>query len=232
MARLADVLVIGGLGAAGYYGYRYWQRQQMAAAATAAAEEARASGMSLKDGITTAAATACKMVGSVYGVPPSASAGLCGGLAKIAYATTEATVKGAVIVGKVVGKGAAAAGKGIGKGAKFAAYTAPKKVIGTAVTKSIDATLGKVLPKSASKVAKKVLCLGIFCGLEGLDYPAAVDAVLADVAPSPLARARRLPSPSGPNPFRALGRPPAHVIGGSVARGVRRAARLAARLAA
>ena len=226
MARLADVLVIGGLGAAGWYGYRSWQRQKMQAAAVAAAEEARASGMTLKDGLTTAAATACKVVGSVYGVPPKASGPICGGLAKFAVASTEATIKGAVIAGKAIGKGAAAAGKGIGKGAKAVAYTVPKKVIGTTVTKSIDATVGRVLPKKASKVVKKALCLGIFCGLEGLDYPAAVDAVLADVAPHPLARA--LPHPSGPNPFRALGRPPTHILGASVARVVRRARRLAA----
>jgi hypothetical protein len=223
----AGVLVVGGgLAAAGYFGYRYWQRQQMAAAAVAAAEEARARGMSLKDGLTTAAATACKMVGSAYGVPPSASGPLCGGLAKLAVATTEATIKGAVIAGKAIGKGTVAAGKGIGKGAKFVAYDAPKKVIGTAVTKSIDATIGHVLPKSTSKVVKKVLCLGIFCGLEGIDdYRAAYSAALADVAPSPFARARR-PGPSGPNPFHRLARTPLAPVGGSVARGVLRAQRL------
>jgi hypothetical protein len=228
MARIGDLLVIGGLGAAGYYGYRSWQRSQMQAAATAAAEEARANGMNLKDGITTAAATACKMVGSVYGVPPSASGGLCGGLAKIAYATTEATVKGAVIAGKAIGKGAAAAGKGVGQGAKFVAYTAPKKVIGTAVTKSVNATIGRVLPKSASKVVKKALCLGIFCGLEGVDdYRTAVDAVLADAAPNPFARARAGYRPSGPNPFAIHARRPMGVVGAASSRGMRRAALLA-----
>lgn len=227
MADGARVLVVGGgLAAAGYFGWRYWQRQQMEAAAVAAAEEARAAGMSLKDGITTAAATACKMVGSVYGVPPSASAGLCGGLAKLAFATTEATVKGAIVAGKAVGKGVAAGAKEVGKGAKFVAYTAPKKVIGTAVTKSIDATVGRVLPKSASKVVKKVLCLGIFCGLEGLDdYRGAYDLALADAAPSPFARARRR-GPVGPNPFARLERAHLAPIGGAVARGVLRAGRL------
>lgn len=223
----AGVLVVGGgLAAAGYFGWRYWQREQMRAATLAEAARLQAAGMGLKDSITEAAATACKVAGAAYGVPPAASGPICGGVAKLAIAGAIAAGKGAVIAGKAIGKGTVAAGKGIGKGAKFVAYTAPKKVIGTAVTKSIDATIGHVLPKSATKVAKKVLCLGIFCGLEGIDYAAA----LGDVAPSPFARARR--GPAGPDPFRRLERAHLAPVGGAVARGVLRAGRLAPRPAA
>jgi hypothetical protein len=231
MATNAGVLVVGGgLAAAGYFGYRYWQREQMKAATLAEAARLQAAGMGLKDSITEAAATACKIAGAAYGVPPQASGPICGGVAKLAIAGAIAAGKGAVIAGKAIGKAGAVVGKDVGKGAKFVAYTAPKKVIGTAVTKSIDATIGHVLPKSATKVAKKVLCLGIFCGLEGIDdYRAAYTAALADVAPSPLARARR--GPAGPNPFRRLERAHLAPVGGAVARGVLRAGRLPPRSA-
>jgi hypothetical protein len=226
----AGVLVVGGgLAAAGYFGYRYWQREQMKAATLAEAARLQAErGMGLKDSITEAAATACKVAGAAYGVPPQASGPICSGVAKLAIAGAIAAGKGAVIAGKAIGKGTVAAGKGIGKGAKFVAYTAPKKVIGTAVTKSIDATIGHVLPKSATKVAKKVLCLGIFCGLEGIDYAAALgDVAPRPFAPSPFARARR--GPAGPNPFRRLERAHLAPVGGAVARGVLRAGRLPSR---
>ncbi len=225
MATNARALVVGGgLAAAGYFGWRYWQREQMKAATLAEAARLQAAGMGLKDSITEAAATACKVAGAAYGVPPSASGPICGGVAKLAIAGAIAAGKGAVIAGKAIGKGTVAAGKGIGKGAKFVAYTAPRKVVGTAVTKSIDATIGHVLPKSASKVVKKVLCLGFLCGLEGLDdYRAAYDLALADAAPSPFGRARR--GRGGPNPFRKLERAHLAPVGGAVARGVLRAGR-------
>lgn len=227
MATNARVLVVGGgLAAAGWFGWRYWQREQMRAATLAEAARLQASGMGLKDSITEAAATACKVAGAAYGVPPSASGPICGGVAKLAIAGAIAAGKGAVIAGKAIGKAGAVVGKDIGKGAKFVAYTAPRKVIGTAVTKSIDATIGHVIPKSASKVVKKVLCLGFLCGLEGLegldDYRAAYDLALADAAPSPFARARRA-GPAGPNPFRRLERAHLAPVGGAVARGVLRA---------
>lgn len=221
MANAGSTLLgAAGLATVGYYGYRYWQREQMRAATMAEAARLQAAGASVKDAITEAAATACRATGVTYGIPPAASGPICSGVAKVAIAGAIAAGKGAAIAGRAIGKGTVAAGKGIGKGAKFVAYTAPRKVIGGGVNTAVNATIGKVLPKTATKVAKKVLCLGIFCGLEGIDY----NSVLGDAAPSPFARARRA-SPSGPNPFHALARAELAPIGGAVARGVLRAGR-------
>lgn len=235
MANAGSTLLgAAGLATAGYFGYRYWQREQMRAAMMAEAARLQARGASVKDAITDAAATACKVTGAAYGVPPAASGPICSGAAALAIKGAELASKGAVIAGKAIGKGvviggkavghgAAVVGKDVGKGAKFVAYTVPRKVIGTAVTKSIDATVGRIIPKKAAKVVKKVLCLGIFCGLEGVDdYRSLYDSALGDAAPSPFGRARQL-RPSGPNPFRQLGRAQLAPIGGAVARGVLRA---------
>lgn len=214
------LLVGGGIGVAGYFGWRWWQREQIRLATLAEAARLRATqGMSLKDSIRTAAAGACTATAAGYGMPPAAAGPLCTGVATIAIAAGELGIKGAKIASKAIGKGVVSAGKGIGRGAKFAAYTAPKKVI------------SKVVPK-AGKVAKKVLCLGIFCGVEGLgevDYRAAISSALGDTAAAgprnPFGRARAGGGQRRPNPFAAHAAAPAGLVGAAVARGVLRAGR-------
>jgi hypothetical protein len=163
-------------------------------------------------------------------MPPTVAGPVCTGAARVLIAGGEAAAKGAKIAGKAIGKGVVAGGKGIGTGAKFVAYTAPKKVIGGAVNATVNATIGRVIPKKAAKVVKKVFCLGIFCGvdgLSGLDYRDAIDSALGDTAAAgrnPFGRARaggRL----HPNPFAAHARASGALVGGAVARGVLRAGR-------
>jgi hypothetical protein len=224
------LLVGGGIGVAGYFGWRWWQREQVSAALAAEAARLQAQGMSLKDSITSAAAGACTAAAAAYKMPPTVAGPLCAGAARVLIAGGEAAAKGAAIAGKAIGKGAAVVGKDVGKGAKFVAYTAPRKVIGGAVNATVNATIGRVIPKKAAKVVKKVFCLGIFCGvdgLSGLDYRDAIDSALGDTAAAgrnPFGRARaggRL----HPNPFAAHARIPGDLVGGSVARGVLRAGR-------
>jgi hypothetical protein len=239
------LLVGGGLGVAGYVGWKYWQREQVKAATLAEAARLQAGGMSVRDAITNAAAGACTAAAGVYKMPPTVAGPLCKGVAVLAIKGAELAAKGAVIAGKVVGKGVAAGGKAVGKGAKFVAYDAPKKVIGTTVNAAVNATIGHILPKKATKIVKKVFCLGIFCGLDGVDV---YDRALG--ADAGRARARRAARPSnpfaaharalgglgdvaarGPNPFAARARGPRGLVGGAVARGVLRAGRSSPRRA-
>lgn len=235
------LLVGGGIGVAGYFGWRWWQREQIRLATLAEAERLRAQGLSLKDSITAAAAKACTATAAGYGMPPAAAGPLCNGIAVVAIKGAELAAKGAVIAGKAIGKGVVVAGKGIGKagavvgkdvgkGAKFVAYTAPRKIIGGTVNATVNATIGKVLPKKATKVVKKVLCLGIFCGVDGLsgiEYRDAIDSAIGDTSaapPNPFGRARA-GGRRAENPFAAHARAPMGLVGGAVARGVLRAGR-------
>jgi hypothetical protein len=197
---IRTLIVVGGLGAGAYFGYRWWQREQVKAALLAEAERLKAQGMSTKDAITNAAAGACTAAASAAHIPNPGP--LCKGAAIVAIKAAELTAKGAIIAGKAIGKGAIATGKAIGKGTKAVVYTAPKAVIGgtvntadrlltkavtVAIPKPVQKLISKVVPKPVKtvakvtkKVVKKALCLGIFCGLEGAD---GYEMALASAAP-------------------------------------------------
>ncbi|MEO7827191.1 MAG: hypothetical protein ABIR60_08630 [Allosphingosinicella sp.] len=194
---LVTAALLGGAGYLGYRLY-VQEKLKAALYAEAQAQLAKNPGMSIKDAMTNAAAGACTAVAAVYKVPPSAGAPMCQGLAVVATKAVELAGKGAIIAGKAIGKGTVAAtkavghagavvGKGVATGAKAVAYTAPKAVIGgtvntadkylskLATTVLPTKLISKITPKPikqvatvTKKVVKKVLCLGIFCGLDGL----------------------------------------------------------------
>lgn len=178
---LGSLLVLAGLGGAGYFGLQWWRREQVKKAVLAEAARLQAQGMSLEDSLKQAAGAACMAAGSLYRVPPSVSGPICSAAAQVALQSAKLTIKGAMIAGKAVGKagavvgkgaaaagkavgkGAAAAGKAVGTGAKAVAYTAPKKVIGGSVNKVdkvataiVSKTIGKIAPKPVKKVAAAV----------------------------------------------------------------------------
>lgn len=232
---LGTLIVVGGLGAGAFFGYRWWQREQAKAALLAEAERLKAQGMSTKDALLNAAAGACTAAATAYKIPGAGP--MCQGAAIVALKAAELTAKGAIIAGKAIGKGTVAAtkavgkatiatGKAIGAGTKAVVYTAPKKVIGgtvntadrlltkavtMAIPKPVARVISKVVPKPVKKVAavtkkvvKKALCLGIFCGLDGIDV---YEQALANAAPraNPLTH-RVATRPPVANPFRAHGR--------------------------
>lgn len=251
---LVPIAGLGALGVAGYFGLQWWRREQVKKALLAEAARLQAKGMSLEDSLTNAAAGACVIAAAAYKIPPAQAGPICNGAAIVAMKAAKLVGKGAIIAGKAIGKGAkvvghdvkvatkavghagAVVGKDIGKGAKAVAYTAPKKLIGGTVN-TADKLLGKVpgakllgkVPgaKTVHKVVKKALCLGIFCGLDGIeDYRAGVDQALAA-----LPRQRRNPMaayararPSGGNPFQRHAGAAARPVGAAGAPGVRRAA--------
>lgn len=164
-------MMVGGLGAAGYFGYRWWQREQVKAALLAEAEKLKAQGMSTKDALQNAAAGACVVAAAAkLKIPPAQAQPMCMGAAILAYKAAELTAKGAVIAGKAIGKGTVAAtkavgkatvatGKAIGKGTKAVVYTAPKKVIGGTVNTAdrlVTKAVTLVVPKPVAKVISKI----------------------------------------------------------------------------
>jgi hypothetical protein len=164
-----DVVTVGvaaGFGVIAYEAlYKPWKRKQDLAAeiaVKAAAIQKAAPGMSVKDAIAKAGATACAAYAQKYKVNPELAGPLCNVASKLAIEGAilagkgikkgaQLAVKGAKVVVKDVGKGAVAVGKGIGVGAKAAFYTAPKAVLYTAPKKAVGATL-----RAGAKTLKKL----------------------------------------------------------------------------
>ena len=174
--------------------------------------------------------------------------------AKGAIIAGKAIGKGTVVATKAVGKAATVVGKGVATGAKAVAYTAPKKIIGGTVNTAdklitgavkavipdvVERAISKVVPKPVAKaasvtkkVAKKILCLGIFCGLDGLEdvdataYRDRVDLELAGGRRNPMRRVQRTRGDRrGGNPFALAALETMPAIGAAARPSVRAAGR-------
>lgn len=174
------------------------------------------------------AASSCKGIGvlATKGIQLAAKGAVVvgKGIGKGTVAAVKGVGKGTVAATKAVGKVGAAGGKAIAKGTVAVVYKAPKAVIGTTVNtadrlvtgavkmvipKPVQQIISKALPapvkKAASitkKVVKKTLCLGVFCGLDGVDDDASL-AYFSQLAPQSHARAMlsQLAAADRPNPL-------------------------------
>jgi hypothetical protein len=173
------------LGAAAFAGYKLvylpWAQQRKLQEEIEAQTRANlAKGMGIEEAGQKAISAACQAVAAFYKIPPDKSGGVCAGVGILAEKSIKATIKGAIIAGKVVGKGAAVVGRTVGKGAvavakatktvavgtakavkfgaytapKFVVYDAPKKVITTSVKTTVKGVVG--VGKGTKAVAKGV----------------------------------------------------------------------------